>query len=60
MLKACAGEYLNINKADYDKEIENQGLELFLVDLTGWKSCGENTCGLSIAHSEMVNIAFSK
>ena len=32
MLKACAEEYLNINKADYDKEIENQGLELFLLD----------------------------
>ena len=32
VLKACAEEYLNINKADYDKEIENQGLELFLLD----------------------------
>ena len=32
VLKACAEEYLNINKADYDEEIENQGLELFLLD----------------------------
>ena len=32
VLKACAEEYLNINKDEYDKEIENKDLEVFLLD----------------------------
>ena len=32
ILKACAEEYLNIDKEEYTEEVARQGLDLFLMD----------------------------